>query len=255
MHQSVIDAFTDFSVKFEGKVHWLYLDILGLVTTGVGNLVDPVQSAIPLPWVMPDGSPASANEIATQWRAIKARQDLAKLHFSYAAKVTTMRLTDDGIASLVRSKLLANEKVLRGYFPNFDLMPADAQLGILSMSWALGAGFPHTFGNFRAAANAQKWIAAIAACGIRTDGNPGIVPRNSANKLCFANAASVLNQGLPLDSLFWPGTAPSPSQRDQAIQVEADEAAKAHAAALDKLTSDALSSLDLRADHDAPEYS
>src|SRR6478735_8862 len=101
MWQSVIDAFTDFSVKFEGKVPHLYLDIKNLVTTGVGNLVDPVGAALSLPWVMPDGSRASAAEITAQWHALKARPDLSKLHYRYAAPITTMRLTEDGIAQLV----------------------------------------------------------------------------------------------------------------------------------------------------------
>jgi GH24 family phage-related lysozyme (muramidase) len=256
MWQSVIDSFTDFSVKFEGKVPHLYLDIKGLVTCGVGNLVDPVEAALPLPWVLPDGSHPSASEIAAQWRALKSRRDLAKLHYRYAAAITTMRLTEDGIAQLVRSKLLSNEKVLRGYFPNWDLFSADAQLGISSMSWALGPGFPATFGNFKAAAVAQNWTGAVASCKIREDNNPGLVPRNAANRLCFANAQQVLSQGIPLDTLFWPGTAPSASQRDEALRSEADIAAKEHAEhnarAWDALTIRLRDDLDLtRRDEDS----
>lgn len=256
MHDSVRKAFTDFSVKFEGCVSSMYCDVLGLITTAVGCLIDPLPSALALPWKHEKtGALAPQAEIAAAWNALKAQKDkYAKLHWKYAAALNDLRLDSDSIEAVVAQRLLANEKVLRGYFPNFDLMPADAQLGIFSMSWALGAGFPHTFGNFKTAAVGQNWTSAIATCGIRTDGNPGIIPRNAANKLCFANAASVLAQGLPLDSLFWPGTAPSASQRDQALQTEADEAAKAHADALNQLTTDALAAIDLRADRDAPDY-
>lgn len=229
MHQSVLERFVDFSAPLEGVVRSPYLDIKGLVTVGIGCLIDPVQMAMTLPWVLPDGSAPTRDEIATQWRALKAQQNLSKLHWKYAEKVTTIRLTDEGVLEVVRARLIANEKVLRGYFPNWDLFPADAQLACCSMAWAVGAGFPATFGNFRAAANTQNWTAAIAACAIRTDNNPGIVPRNAANRLCLANAQQVLSQGIPLDTLFWPGTAPSASQRDEALRNEAAIAAKEHA--------------------------
>lgn len=257
------EQFLAFTSPLEGVVTSLYVDVNGAkvppvscVTTAIGCLVDPVNMAIPLQWVMPDGSAASANEIARQWRIVKAdAARLSKLHWKYAAALTTIRLTDAGVLNVVSQRLLANEKVLRGYFPNWDLFPADAQLACCSMAWAIGAGWPHIFGNLRSACNAQNWIAAVASCDIRSDGNAGVIPRNRANKLCFANAAAVVAQNLPLDVLHWPGTTPEASQRDQALQVEADEAAKAHAEALDKLTSDALASLDLRADHDAPDFS
>src|SRR6478609_3280131 len=249
MHQSVLDRFVDFTAPLEGVVRSMYLDIKGLVTVGIGCLVDPVSMALPLPWVLPDGSRPTDNEIAAQWRSLKAQQNLSKLHWKYAEKVTTIRLTDEGVLEVARRRLLANEKVLRQYFPNWDLFPADAQLACCSMAGAVGAGFPQIFGNFRQAANAQNWTAAIAACAIRSDNNPGIVPRNAANKLCLANAQQVLSQGFPIDTLFWPGTAPSASQRDEALRTEAEIAAKEHAehnaAGWDSLTHKLREGLDL----------
>lgn len=238
MHQAVSDRFVDFTAPLEGVVTSLYVDIHGAkvppvpcVTTAIGCLVDPVASALALPWVMPDGSLASRDEIARQWQLVKDdAPSLSKLHWKYAAALTTIRLTDQGVLDVVRQRLLANEKVLRGYFPNWDLFPADAQLACCSMAWAVGAGFPKIFGNFRAAANAQNWASAIAACAIRTDGNPGVVPRNAANRLCLANAAASVAQGLPVETLFWPGTPPNASQRDQALRLEAELALANHAA-------------------------
>jgi len=238
MHQSVIDRFVEFSSPLEGVVPSLYVDVNGdkvpprpCVTTAIGCLVDPVASALALPWVMPDGSPASRAEIDRQWRIVKAdAARLSKLHWKFAASLTTIRLTDQGVLDLVRKRLIDNEKVLRQFFPQWDRFPADAQLACCSMAWALGAGFPVEFGNFRAAANAQNWTSAIASCGIRTEGNPGIVPRNAQNRLCLANAQAVVSSGLPVETLFWPGTVPSASQRDQALRVEAEQAAADHAA-------------------------
>jgi hypothetical protein len=226
----------------------------GLVTLGVGCLIDPVSLALPLPWRHAgSGELATRAEVAAAWNGLKSQKDkFTKLHFKYAAALNDLRLDDAGVDQLMTQRLLTNEKVLHGYFPQFDLFPADAQLAIFSMAWAVGAGFPQQFGNFRAAANAQNWTSAIAACGIRTDGNAGIVPRNAANRLCLANAQSVLSQGIPLDTLFWPGTAPNASQREEALKTEAELAAADHAAhnakLWDKLTTDLYERLDLRHD-------
>jgi GH24 family phage-related lysozyme (muramidase) len=254
MHQAVLDRFVAFSTPLEGVVRSMYLDVKGLVTVGIGCLIDPVQSALPLPWVLPDGSAPTRDQIAAEWRALKAQQSLSKLHWKYAEKVTTIRLTDEGVLDVARGRLLANEKILRQYFPAWDSFPADAQLACCSMAWAVGAGFAQTFGNFRAAANAQNWISAMAACGIRTDGNAGLVPRNAANKLCLANAAAVIAQGLPLDELHWPAATPDAPQRDQEIRAEAEQALLEHQghndALWNQLTTDLAAGLDLNAEKD-----
>ena len=229
MHQSVIDKFVDFTAPLEGVVTSLYADVRGLLTVGLGCLADPVSMALSLAWVLPDGSTPSQAEIARQWHVIKGQAAaMSRLHWRYAAKLTTMRLTDQGVLDLATQRLLANEKILRGFFPNWDLFPADAQMACCSMAWAVGAGFPRIFGNFRAAANAQNWVSAVAACAIRTENNPGIVPRNAANRLCLSSAASVLAQGLPLGTLYWPGSAPNASQRDEQLRHEAQLALANH---------------------------
>ena len=236
MHSSVADRFVEFTSPLEGVVPSLYVDVNGAksppvpcVTTAIGCLVDPVESALALPWILPDGSRASAEEISRQWHVVKAdAARLSKLHWRSAAALTTIRLTDEGVLDLVRQRLLENEKVLRGYFPNWEAFPADAQLACCSMAWAVGAGFPRIFGNFRDAANRQDWSGAQAACAIRTDGNPGIVPRNAQKRLCLANALAEGAQGLPLETLFWPGTTPSAAERDEALRKEAAAALALH---------------------------
>jgi len=226
MHQSVIDAFVAFSEPLEGKVRSLYADVKGLLTVGIGCLCDPVQSAIALPWVNPDGTPTSANDIATQWRAVKAdAARLSKLHYSYAAKLTTMRLTDAGVIALAKQRLLANEIFLRKAFPKWDTWPADAQLFACSMAWAVGAGWPVIFGNCRRLLNNSPADFALCAsgdsppCAIKTDGNPGIVPRNAQNRLLLSSAQLVQDRGLPIEVLQWPS---SPVFTDAAHNVGAE---------------------------------
>lgn len=210
MKQSVIDAWESYSVPLEGRVRWMYLDILGLVTAGVGNLADPVGLALQMPWVHGDGTPASSDAVRRDWHALKAQQQLSKLHYNYAARVTTVRLTDEGIDQIVAKKLAANELYMRQtYFPDWDRWPADAQLGVSSMAWAMGPGFPAKFPTFTRFAKEQQWAAAMAACTIREAGNPGVVPRNRANRLCFANAETVTRDGLSRNVLHWPNEAPN----------------------------------------------
>jgi hypothetical protein len=140
------------------------------------------------------------------------------MHWRYAAKLNDLRLSDEAIDELVLRVLERNEVQLRKAYPAWDSWPADAQLGALSMSWAVGSGFPRKFPNFTRYANADDWIAASVACKIATvikikdkDGNvireipnPGTKPRNMANELCFQNSATVVEHNLSRDVLWWP---------------------------------------------------
>lgn len=211
MHQSVIDNWRKFSDDLEGHVHSMYLDIKGLVTTGVGLLIDPIDYALRLPWKLPDGTTASDAQVREQWHRLKARQDLKTKHWKYAAEITTIRLTDADIDALVLGKLLENHEFMRNrYFTDIDEWPADAQLGVHSMAWALGAGFPATFKNFAAAVKRGDWRGARASCEIRWRDNPGVRPRNQRNEVCFENAAIVIECGMERSRLHWPGVAVPP---------------------------------------------
>jgi GH24 family phage-related lysozyme (muramidase) len=207
MNQAVLTKWHQFSEPLEGRVHSMYLDVKGLVTTGVGNLIDPVTAALPLPWKHADGRPASRDEIGAAWRNLKARQDLSKLHWKFAAKLNDLRLTDEDIDALVVSKLTSNARELRKAYPNFDDFPADAQLACLSMAWAVGPGFPAIFKNFSRFAVQQDWPNAKLCAKIKTENNPGIVPRNARNALCFDNAATVIQYALDRSVLHWPNKA------------------------------------------------
>jgi GH24 family phage-related lysozyme (muramidase) len=210
MRQSVIDKWHAFSDPLEGKVFSMYLDIKGLITTGVGNLINAVSEALKLPWRHEaTGELATPEEVTDAWKELKSRQDLAKLHYKYAAALNDLRLSEEAVDELVRSKLLEFYAYLkRVHFPDIDSWPADAQLGTMSMAWACGPGFPQTFKNFKRAVLAGDWEGARAACKIRETNNPGVVPRNAHNRTCFSNAAIVVKNGLDREKLHWPGSPP-----------------------------------------------
>ena len=79
-----------------------------------------------------------------------------------------------------------------------------------SVLWAVGAGFYTKFPNLARCIDAQDWLGCVASCKIREEGNPGVVPRNAKNRLCFTNAAHVVAAGLDVNETFWPVTVLEP---------------------------------------------
>lgn len=208
MYQSVHDAFYDFNARsnFEGYVTWMYLDVAGFVTIGVGNKIDPINLALNLPFEYADqpGSQASQEDITAAWNTVKSRTDL---RLSSAFKeVTNLRLTQAAIRSLIDTRLRENENTLKKTLSEFDKFPADAQLGLLSMAWALGPLFINNgiWPKFRAACLNQDWDTAAAECRMKSTNNPGIEPRNDADKTLFSNAARVQELGYAPEVLYYP---------------------------------------------------
>lgn len=202
MRDAVRFAFVEFTAEFEGVVPYLYQDVKGLVTVAIGNLVDPIQYALPLPFVVrATGLPASRDAIAAEWLRVKNDASLARLGHRAAERITSLRLTDEGIGLVVSRKLEQNDQHLRGRFPEFEDWPACAQLAVHSMAWACGAGF--RFPSLETALRVQDWDMAAVECHMNEAGNPGLRPRNLANKTLFLNATRVRDYHLSPDLLEW----------------------------------------------------
>ena len=217
MFPAVQSGFPTFSTKFEGRVPYMYLDVLGLVTVGVGNLVDPVLAAQALPFrfknrpgIAAPGSAATADQIAAEWQALKNDPSLKTRGYKACEPITQLELSDDAIDSLIIDRLTKNESFLKRqpWFQDFDIWPADAQLGLLSMAWAMGPAGPGNFPSFRAACQRLDFNTAAAQCKMNEAGNPGVVPRNQANFTLFSNAATVVagaaQGGLQRSNLYYP---------------------------------------------------
>jgi GH24 family phage-related lysozyme (muramidase) len=213
MYQSVKNVFSSFTNTFEGRVHWMYVDVKGLVTTGVGNLIDPVSLAVVLPFQhAATGAGATQAEITAAWTDLKNNNVmLGKAGYQACASRNDLRLSDPAIDNLVSSKLASNEATFLRSFPNFESWPADAQLAGMSMCWALGPAFASQWPQLSAALNAQNWTAAAANCNISTAGNPGVAPRNTADVALFNNAAAVVRNGADPSMVYYPGTVPASS--------------------------------------------
>lgn len=200
MRESVEDAFASFSGEFEGVVPWMYLDIKGLVTVAIGNLIDPVSLAIDVPFFWPDGRPAKRMEIRGEWQKVKSNTSLAKKGHLAAKNVSRLRLTDAGVEALVAKVLGEFVVELRKRYPAFDSWPADAQMATLAMAWACGTAFWKSFKTLDAALKREDWATASQQCRIDDSKNPGVTPRNKAMKQLYFLATAL---GCD-ETLHWP---------------------------------------------------
>ena len=216
MYPSVKNYFIAFNQAIEDRVDYMYLDIKGLVTIGIGNLIDVEHAAdkknlekimkelVTLPFVYKKGQgdagkPATKADIEAEWKKVKGRQELAKEKLSYLkfAAITTLELQHIDHLVFKTANTMETELKMDPAFQGFDRWPADAQLGLLSMSWAVGttklkANWPH----LKTACKQPDFNKVLKHCAIRTSDNPGVVKRNIANRLLFNNAAAVLaNKG------------------------------------------------------------
>lgn len=242
MRESVRQAFVPFTIPLEGAlpghigITWMYPDVKNLVSTGLGNLIDPISLALPLPFVRSDGTPATPAEIVTEWHRIKTLppdakgRTAAQLGHLYAKPFTTLRLTNGGIERLVNAKLASNEIVLKRCFRDFDDWPADAQLATLSMAWAVGPAFwsPAAgrgyFPKLTAALRALDFRTAAVECFMPEEATiGGLRPRNKANRILYTNAAVALHT-LDPDTLFYPANLDAPvAPSDPTIEVAVPE--------------------------------
>lgn len=217
----MIDAWFTVNSQWEGYLPYMYLDALGYVTTGMGNLIDPIGAALVLPWGQnSDGSnPASQAQIAAAWNAVDSLRTAPKGQKQGGPAATggqrfggytTLRLSKQAITDLVTSKLAQNEASVKPYYPSWDNWPADAQFAVMSMAWAMGTGFANpkskaAFPQFDAAMNAGQFATASPLSHMR---GVGIDKRNAANAAMLLNAQAVSDRGLDPNTLYWPSSVP-----------------------------------------------
>lgn len=190
MKPAVRENFVAFTAPLEGVVRWLYADVKNLITIGIGNLVDPIESALSLRMVHKGTDiQATPADIRADWQKVKSDPNAARLGHRSVETLTSLRLTEEGLADVVGKRLALNDKILRERFPDFEEWPADAQLATHSMAWACGPYF--RFAKLEAALRAREFSTAANECYMNTTGNPGLRPRNAANKALYMAAESL----------------------------------------------------------------
>ncbi|WP_329453271.1 peptidoglycan-binding protein (plasmid) [Streptomyces sp. NBC_01724] len=219
MQQSVRDYWITFNDPLEGRVNFMYLDVKGYVSTGIGNKIDEtardnfaptaqereksLAAASSLRWLVNDvDTVATPEEIAEDWDRVKSHLELASQGHGAFRPHTRLHLEDNEIDRHVFAKLDEMECVLleqRGeHFGGFVSWPANAQLATMSMCWAMGPKF--RFPKFQEHVKARSWVGAADECHFTPDVGT-IIIRNKLDRAHFLFARDVEDQGLPMDQI------------------------------------------------------
>ena len=217
MYPSVQSQFRAFNEPFEGAIPYMYLDVLGLVTVGVGNLIDPVTVATALPFrfktkpgIATPGALATKDQITAEWQKLKSNTGLAHQGHLACAPITDLELDQAGIDAVIAQRLAQNESYLKRQppFKDYDTWPADGQLAVLSMAWAMGPAGVVNFHHLCASCATMDFKTAATQCKMNEQGNPGLIPRNKANCTLLSNAAAVIageeTLGYRRSTLYYP---------------------------------------------------
>lgn len=212
------DIWLSYNEPMEGRCNFMYLDKLGLLTTGVGNLLS-VGHAMVLDWRIgsPSGPKASKDEIRAEHAHISKLTDgKLKGGFWYKSKASLF-LPEEAIDKMVVAKLRADYTRMVIMFPEMPKWPLDAEIAVMSMCWAMGSGAFGGFPKFVAHCKRQNFAeyalkenvyslssGAAHECWMKDKDNPGLTPRNRRNVIHFRNAQRVLQDGLDKDRMYWP---------------------------------------------------
>lgn len=152
--------------KWEGRYPYLYQDVKGYVTIGIGNLVKTEKTAIALPLMVGERAATKEEKIAA-FNAVKAAPK--KMRAPNYAKFSIPRLSEAGLVELTESRL-QNEFLpgLRNLYEGFDGFPAKAQTALLDMAWNMGVAKLEEFKNLGKAVSRRDWDAAARACHRKT---------------------------------------------------------------------------------------
>lgn len=207
MWTSTQNAFLRFTAELEGTCLWMYLDVEGLVTTGIGNLINAPDAAIKFNnWYHRNGTPATDQEVINEWNVVKALQSHSnddELFWKDRA-VLMMNPTETDKKVLAMAKQVETYVMLRPQMHSYCNWPADAQMAVLSMEWAMGDGHMSSYHKFLACANRNDFTGMADECYMDDTHNPGLIKRNLYNKALFENAARVINLGIDPSLYFGP---------------------------------------------------
>lgn len=235
MRQVIRDTFFDFTAQREGFTPFMYCDTLNLVTTGVGNLIDAgprngfdiseraMAPAMNLPWKFKGPGWTSKNPVAAGnasqveirecWIRTKLKEQETpgfnkRGGFAYAG-FQPLTLDLQGLKDLFNRTLASFDRTLESRYPGYQKAPADAQLALLSMAWAMGPAF--SFPQFKAAFDAEDFRKAGELSFFKGGGGTmeNRTGRNRDNVIMFTNAADVVKGGVDRDRLFFPGSPPT----------------------------------------------
>ncbi len=182
------DDFKRVLKSHEGTIPHMYLDTVGAVTVGVGNMMPTAAQAQALGFVnRSTGKKATADEIKTDFDEVN-KQTKGKLASKYKVN-TKLDLPDADINALLDTRIAGFKSELKGKFPDFDLYPARVQYALLDMAFNLGTVGVTKFTHFTAAIKLntpEGWLKAA-----KESNRPQVsAERNTAVKQWLEDAAA-----------------------------------------------------------------
>lgn len=173
------DVKPDF-LKWEGLLTHMYLDSVGKVTVGVGNMIPDAAAAQKLAFVRrADGRAATASEISTEFETVDALDDGYRA--SWYRDKTTLDLPEFVCWSLIKVRY-DDEFIpgLKSFFTHWEFFPLVVKRALLDMAYNLGFGSAKrgnglaAFKGLKKSVDTGDWALAATQChrrGIPEDRN------------------------------------------------------------------------------------
>jgi GH24 family phage-related lysozyme (muramidase) len=169
----------------EGNIAHMYLDSVGKVTVGIGNLLATRVAALELAFVnRATAESATQAEIAADFEAV-SRQAWPRVARFYRS-VTALDLPGPRIDELFRQRVERFRQELHAAYPDFEGYPGSVQLAMLDMAFNLGTqGLKKGWPNLNRAIGGRDWTTAA----IESYRPQSSATRNAKVKALFARAA------------------------------------------------------------------
>ncbi|HEY8924896.1 MAG TPA: hypothetical protein VIU64_10990 [Polyangia bacterium] len=169
----------------EGNIAHMYLDSVGKVTVGIGNLLAAAGAACELAFVnRATAERATQAEIAADFAAV-SRQAWPRVARFYRS-VTALDLPAPHVDELFRRRVDGFQQELHAAYPDFEGYPGSVQLAMLDMAFNLGTqGLRKGWPNLNRAIGGRDWATA-AIESYRPQSSP---TRNAKIKALFERAA------------------------------------------------------------------
>lgn len=155
---------------FESFVPYMYLDVAGQVTVGIGHGILDAPAACAIAFRKADGSTAADQEITKEFNALHAlsseqRGREQKWPAKYFEGRTTLRIDEESAYNLAATDIRAKEKDIKRNFPEYDTYPSAVQEALLDMVFSMGMGkLLRSYPSFCDAVKRRDWKTAAEQC-------------------------------------------------------------------------------------------
>jgi hypothetical protein len=188
---------------------------MGITFTGKSNRNAGLQMAKALDWVYKPGHAqaggrCSPSDLERDYDLVLSNEELGQRGPGFLAQwkaMTNCRITKEGLKGGVRSRVIGNINYVKRQrtgnksIGDFDTLPADAQLCVISLTWANGNEF--NYPDFCRACREANWFEAAKECGFKSKENT-LPKRQKAQEEMMRNAACVTLGAASGDTLQWP---------------------------------------------------